>query len=279
MVQLRSGDPTPLDQSPHAIFYPESDGTPLGETQAHAARIIDTVQRLDDHFADQPNIYVWMNLNVYYEKDNPDAVICPDVFVAIGAPKLPIRRTYQVWEEGVPPTVVFEVTSDSSRVRDLREKQLIYAGIGVQEYYVYDPLGRLLKPPLRGFRLVDGGYQPQVADRDGSLLSDALGLRLTVISGLLELFDRNSGRRLLTPAERAALAEQLARAEAEARTDAEQRAEREAEARQAAQHEARLAVQARQAAQTEAAAERQSRLAAEQRIADLERRLRGQDDG
>jgi Uma2 family endonuclease len=114
------------------VFYPESDGAPLGETQLHGALITTYREVLEDHFAADPNVYVWMNLFIYYKEGDPASVVCPDVFVAIGAPKEPPRRTYKFWEEPVPPTVVIEVSSESTRRADFFRKRLTYAAIGVQ---------------------------------------------------------------------------------------------------------------------------------------------------
>lgn len=66
---------------------------------------------------------------------------------------------------------------------------------------MYDPLAQYLRPPLQLLRLVDGSYQDQPADADGSLLSRALGTSLRRIDGRLRLFDTDSGAELFNPAE------------------------------------------------------------------------------
>ena len=145
--------------------------------------------------------------------------------MAIGASKLPLRRTYKLWEEDVPPTVVFEVTSRSTRRDDLSKKRALYARLGVKEYYLYDPLAEYLKPSLQGFVLA-GAYQPLPPAADGSLTSAALGLRLKLAEGHLRLFDAATGALLLSPAEHATAMEARI-AEMERRlADLERRADR-----------------------------------------------------
>ena len=224
--------PQPDASRVREIEYPESDGKPMGETEVHIREIIRLLQTLDTAFADRADIYVGSNLLLYYEEGNRRAVVVPDIFVAVGAPKLPARRIYKLWEEGVPPTLVIEVTSRSTRREDLGKKRTLYGRLGVADYVLYDPLAEYLRPPLQGYWLVEGTYQPMAMDADGALLSDALGLRLRLVDGTLRLEDRRTGGLLLSPAERAAI-------ETEARRAAEARAAA-AEAR-IAELEARLA--------------------------------------
>src|SRR5262249_17840869 len=110
------------------IEYPESDGKPMGETDLHRYwmnRLYDLpIQRL----CGQP-VYVGCDLLVYYTQGRPYDFCVPDVFVALGA-RPGLRRTFKTWEEGRPPTVVFEVTSASTRREDEVFKPRTYAQIG-----------------------------------------------------------------------------------------------------------------------------------------------------
>ena len=132
--------PRPDASRVRKIEYPESDGKPMGETEVHIREIIRLLQTLDTAFADRADIYVGSNLLLYYEEGNRRAVVVPDIFVAVGAPKLPARRIYKLWEEGVPPTLVIEVTSRSTRREDLGKKRTLYGRLGVADYVLYDPL-------------------------------------------------------------------------------------------------------------------------------------------
>jgi len=85
---------------------------------------------------------------LYHEEGNPAACVAPDVFVVQGVAKRE-RCTYRLWEEGQPPAVVFEITSRGTRLEDLGTKRALYAMLGVQEYFLYDPLGSIYSYPCK----------------------------------------------------------------------------------------------------------------------------------
>jgi Uma2 family endonuclease len=212
-----------------AIVYPESDGKPMGETDVHIDALIYLREALKDYFREAPQVYVAGNMLFYYEEGNPAACVAPDVFVVQGIPKHE-RRIYKLWEEGQPPAVVFEITSRSTRLEDQGTKRALYAMLGVKEYFLYDPLGEYLQPPLQGYRLQEGEYERMLATDPDRFVSQVLGLELRLIDGLLYLVRPATGERLLSPAEAQA-----------ARRAAEARAAQEAAARQAAEARATLA--------------------------------------
>jgi Uma2 family endonuclease len=210
------------------ILYPETDGKPMAETDVHIDVLIYLREALRDHFRDAPQVYVAGNMLLYYEEGNPAACVAPDVFVVQGVAKGE-RRTYRLWEEGQPPTVVFEITSRGTRLEDLGTKRALYAMLGVREYFLYDPLGEYLQPPLQGYRLQEGEYQRMSPGGEGELASQELGLELRPEEGRLRLVNPATGAHLLTPAEVQAAwrAEATARqAEATARRAAEAEVER-----------------------------------------------------
>lgn len=214
------------------VQYPERDGKPMGETETHIREIMRLIQTLDGAFAGRPDVYVGGDLLVYYQDGNPRSAVVPAVFVAVGAPKLPQRRIYKLWEEAVPPTFVIEVTSPSTRHVDLGRKRELYAQLGLREYVLYDPLGEYLRPALQGFRLDGGVYQPMAQGTTGALISEALGLYLQFEDGRLRLRVAETGAALLDPLERAVLeAERAALATARADTAEKRIAELEAELR------------------------------------------------
>ncbi|MGQ9626620.1 MAG: Uma2 family endonuclease [Anaerolineae bacterium] len=227
----------PLAYIPEPVEYPESDGKPMAETDVHIKQIIDLRVSLENHFRDDPQVYVAGNLLLYYAEGDSSQVVSPDVFVVFGVPKGE-RRTYKVWEEGKGPDVVFEITSRSTWREDLGDKKILYAVLGVQEYFLFDPLEEYLRPPLRGYRLAGEEYRQMPGDFTSSgerrLRSEVLGLELRVEEGRLRLYDLVTGQKLLTPAEM-----EEARQKAEARAAEEARARQKAEAR-AAEAEARL---------------------------------------
>jgi Uma2 family endonuclease len=196
------------------IDYPESDGRPLGETDLHRDEIVDLVYALRQRYLDVPDVYVAGNLFLYTSQGNRSAVVCPDVFLVRGVPK-GARRTYKLWEEGRAPSLVIEVTSGSTRSEDLVDKKEKYARLGVEEYFLFDPLDEYLSPRLQGFRLTQGQYRRLEPEADGSLTSAVTGLRLQVEGSRLRLIDLATGKHLLRTDEEAD-----ARRAAEARADA-----------------------------------------------------------
>jgi Uma2 family endonuclease len=215
------------------VVYPTSDGKPMAETDVHRQEMTRLIDTLDALFAADPAMYVSGNLLLHYEEGDPRASVAPDVFVVRGVAK-GLREVYKLWEEQRPPVLIIEVTSRTTRREDLGKKQELYARLGVREYILYDPLGEYLRPPLQGYRLGAGAYRAMEPDAEYGLLSE-LGLRLRLMDGRLMLFDRQTGARLLSPAER--VAAEAARADAEAaRADAEAaRADAEATARRTAE--------------------------------------------
>jgi Uma2 family endonuclease len=203
------------------VEYPERDGKPMAETDVHRDEMIALIQALDYFFRDQPEVYVSGNLLLYYQEGDPKKSVAPDVLVVKGIPKHK-RRIYRLWVEGRPPDVIIELTSKSTRTKDLVTNRRRYRLMGVREYLLFDPLGEYLTPALQGFRLVGRRYARMQAARDGSLISRELGMRVVAVGHRLRLIDLASGKPLLRPDEEA----DAHRAEAAARRAAEQRAEK-----------------------------------------------------
>lgn len=185
---------------PLKVNYPEADGQPIGETDQHITEILDLIAILRERFRAAADVYVGGDMLLYYLEGDPSRCVCPDVFVTFGIPKEPPRRSYFVWKEGRPPSLVIEVTSKSSRREDVDKKEL-YARLGVEEYFLHDPLGEYLKPSLQGFRLEHGKYLPIPPAMDGSLTSSLTGLTLRREGEGLRLMDMDSGQPLLKPNE------------------------------------------------------------------------------
>jgi Uma2 family endonuclease len=173
------------------VYYPESDGKPMGETEIHVEETIYLIIALKDRFRDAPDVYVGGDMFLYYVEGDPKKVVAPDVFVVLGVPKRK-RRIYKLWEEGLPPTLAIEVTSASTRQEDLNKKAL-YERLGVTEYILYDPLGEYLNPRIQGFRLNGGKYAPIPQESRGSLQSRTVGLTFTMEGPELRLIDTATG--------------------------------------------------------------------------------------
>ena len=87
------------------IFYPEEDGEPMAVSDLHRWILMRTLQVLDAHFAQKPEVYVSGDILMYYVEGDPRKSISPDVLVAFGLGKKP-RGNYKVWEEGKVPDFV-----------------------------------------------------------------------------------------------------------------------------------------------------------------------------
>jgi Uma2 family endonuclease len=214
---------TPRASADREVDYPTSDGRPMAETDLHREEMFDVIGALKEHIAADPMVYVSGNLLLFYERGNKRKRVSPDVMVVRGVPKHPPRDYYLLWQEGKSPDVVIEITAKTTRSEDQKKKWTLYRDVlKVPEHFQFDPTEDYLRPPMQGFRLVDGQYVPiePVAGRIPSVL---LGLDLERDGTKLKLHDPATGRCLLTPVERAEQAEaDRARAEADrARAEAD----------------------------------------------------------
>ena len=209
------------------IEYPESDGRPMAETQVHLQVMFDLHHALSLRYAEVPDVYVWFNMLLYDVQGDPSASVAPDVFLVRGVDKHE-RRTYKVWEEGRAPSWICEVTSKSTKDEDEVTKKRVYERLGVEEYFLFDPLGEYLKPRLQGYRLVGGRYQRLATQGDGSLSSETTGLRLVPEGKRLRLRDAATDERLPWQEE-----------DVEARVAAEREAERQTRRAEAAEQRVR----------------------------------------
>ena len=66
------------------VYYPDSDGQPMAESDLHRDITIYAVESLESHFRAREDVYVSGNLFVYYERGNAESVVAPDVFVVVG---------------------------------------------------------------------------------------------------------------------------------------------------------------------------------------------------
>jgi len=232
-----------------AIVYPDSDGAPMAESDSARDYLTYSVEALQLHFQDNPDVYVSGNLFIYYQKGVPSAVIAPDVFVIFGVEKKP-RMSYKVWEENNQlPQFVLEITSKTTQIQDEEDKPIKYARLGVTEYFQYDPSGDYLNPQLKGYKLVGGKYQAkiitQITATDYLITSEVLGLELHVREGSLRFFNPETAKYIgsYQEIELARQQEKLARQQAELETQQEKVARQQAElARQQAEEKIKNAV-------------------------------------
>jgi Uma2 family endonuclease len=183
------------------ILYPVSDGQPLGETEIHRDEIIYLIEAFKTRFEEEADVYVGGDLLFYYRWGDPKSVLCPDVMVVGGVPKLPMRRTFRLWEEGQAPCLGIEVTSESTQLNDFASTKACYERLKIEEFFLYDPLAECI-PQLQGFRLAEAGlYHPVDPEADGSLVSHTTGVTLRIEGERIRVVETASGRRFLRDAE------------------------------------------------------------------------------
>ena len=208
------------------LKYPYEDGEPMAESEHQLVAIMYMVAALKTWFAEAPTVYVGGDMFIYYREGYPSRVVAPDVFVVFGAEGTHKRLRWRVWDEGgTLPSFVLEVGSESTWREDAGAKRILYADLGIEEYWRLDPQeGKLFSPILVGERLVDEEYQPIDVSQDdsGNLRghSQVLGLDICVgPDGEPRLYDPDAGQWL-----NSLLEETVARRQAEA---AQQQAEAE----------------------------------------------------
>ena len=178
LPRLQSGD----------IFYPDSDGEPMAETDTHANLLIYLRKALEVFFAEQEDVYVSGNIMFYYVEDDPTQVISPDVMVCFGVPKGD-RTSYKTWAENdVAPSVVIELSSRGTWRKDRIEKKALYEMLGVKEYYIFNPLEPKTTPAFTVYELENGGYKT-VKIENNRVKSAILGLELVVEGRTLRLYN------------------------------------------------------------------------------------------
>ncbi len=173
--------------------------------------------------------------------EDPGSPVAPDIAVIKGVALRPLS-SWRIGTTGPAPQVAFEILSPETWKKDLEEKPDLYARLGVQEYFAYDPtpapLAQATTQRLFGWRAdpLLPAMTALVPNEDGSLWSEQLASFLLADGQLLRLLDRHRRLRLT---------------EAEART---QQVEIEAAARRAEARARRAEAAARQAAERRAEA-------------------------
>ena len=257
----------PAWRLPTEAELPCEDDEPLAETDYQLEPLGYAFYGLRGHYAERADIAVHADMFVHYlrldehgevplDQDGQPIVdrLAPDVFVVFGVPNRK-RNSYATYDEGKPPDLVLEVLSESTWCRDMGVKKAIYERMGVQEYWILDPVDAYVAPPpLKGFRLVGDHYEP-IDPMPGPGLayaSEVLGLELRVVDGEFRIRDPVTGADLCGPIEaRAALLRtEAALRQAESARDEAGAARRDAEA---AAHQA-----AERIAELEARLERQT---------------------
>ena len=250
-----SGKPTVYIQG-----YPYEDDEPMPAGEFHGMQMHSLFDQFLRYFQAHPHIHVGMDNFIYYREGDIRKVVAPDVYVVLGAAKLPLRRSFYTWAEGTVPTAVFEFLSDTTASEDRHEKVEVYLrDMGVAEYFIHQPdMNRPIE--CRGWRRDALGDIVEIEeDADEGLFSASLNLyfrwelheawELRLLRPYLP-----DGTAITTSMEEHHLrvsAEELVAGEVERRQAAERLAREEAEQRQAAERLAREEVERRQAVEAE----------------------------
>ncbi len=147
------------------------------------------------------------------------------------------------------PSLVLEVTSESTAVADRETKHEIYCLAEIPEYWLYDPMGYAGGPPFRGWRLCGTEYAP-IEGRRGAVAGRAVTLYPSVTLDTAWGLDRDAKLRLLDP-----VRADWYRMTPEALEEAEARIQREKS--RAEQAEARIQREKSRAEQAEARIQRE----------------------
>ena len=222
------------DQSPDDVFYPESDGAPMGENPYQAEVIIMVKLGFQRLFRGRPDVWVGADNFWYPVRGEPTIVAAPDTMVVVGLAEQPDIRTmgsYRPWAHGGRVSLVVEVLSPSNTWAEMLRKRRFYELHDVDEYWVFDPETAGLEVWVR-----ENGRLCEQLVPAGGYVSPATGVRVDVVDGSLAVFDPGGTRRWLPGLEELARAEaEAARAEAEAaRAEAAEQRIRDLEARIAA---------------------------------------------
>ncbi|MEQ9369499.1 Uma2 family endonuclease [Coleofasciculus sp. F4-SAH-05] len=250
MTPTQSSDTTTEKNAqiePEEIIIPPwdlwSDEPPL-ESDRHRDQIELLLACLKWWWRERTDFYATGNLTIYF---SPDHITTrdfrgPDFFVVLGVENRP-RKSWVLWaEQGKYPNVIIELLSDSTAKVDRGDKKTLYQDtFRTPEYFWFHP--DTLE--FQGFCLVRGEYQPLESNQQGWLWSQQLQLFLGVHQSTLRFFSPE-GQLVLTPEERAELA----------------------------QHQAELAQQQAEMAQQQVEVERQQRELAQQRVEELLAKLK-----
>lgn len=167
--------------------------------------IIYALQVLNDLVVgDRADVFIDTNSIIYYDPEDRNRRVQPDVYIAFGVNVDAIRQRngYVIWEVGKAPDFVLEVASETTADNDTGRKRELYARLGVGEYWRFDRTGGdLYGTALAGDYLQGGDFRPVVvnADPDGNYwgYSHLLGLNLRWDDGALKLQDPATGELLL----------------------------------------------------------------------------------
>ncbi|MEL6458426.1 MAG: Uma2 family endonuclease [Cyanobacteria bacterium J06636_27] len=213
-------------KDPENIIIPPcdlySDEPPL-ESDLHREQIELLLACLKWLWQERNDYYATGNLTIYYSEEHITTrdFRGPDFFVVLGTQNYP-RRSWMLWaEEGKYPNVIVELLSNSTQKVDKTTKKELYQNtFRTPEYFWFHP--ETLE--FQGFRLMSSKYQPIEPTDEGWLWSEQLELFLGINDRKLRYFTQDK-QLVVTPEERAKIAQQQLEEERKQKESAQQRVE------------------------------------------------------
>ncbi len=239
------------------IEYPAHPEERLAESQIHFDYITLLVDNLRLLYRDREHeVGIFADLAWYPVAGDSRIWMAPDVMVCFGVPQYRPegRESYvQHRENGVIPSVVFEIHSNSNNKKEIAEKREWYEKYGVQEFYwlFTDPA------EVRVFVREEEELKEQIVGTNWT--SEILGIRFDWSGERLEIYGPNGELMRPTREYLAIQAERLTQQQKQLQQE-KNRAEREAKAKLEAE---RKAEQERLRAEAEAKAKLEAELRAE----------------
>jgi Uma2 family endonuclease len=211
-IVLPTGEVTEqqIPLTPEDLLDPEL-GDEVTQSGPHADIATQLFDLLKRHFETDDDVLVTFDMKILWGipgllEPSPDVAVVREI-----SDKGAIRSVFNVPKEGVRPSLIIEVVSDSDaaiRRNDYEKKVDIYERAGIPEYLIVEPAfssrNRVL---LTGYRMAASGrYQKIQPDEKGRLLSTTTGLWFGVAPDRrsVHVIDAATGTRLLTSSEETA---------------------------------------------------------------------------
>ena len=199
-----AADGTP--RLPHVAYdhegYPHSDGVRRSENTRQADQFFYAYPALKTFLRKRfPDAFVATDLLIYPWPEDLKASVAPGVFVAFGAGNH-ARLCYKLWKGEPVPSFVLDILAGSASDNKLYEKRDKYVGMGIQEFWMFDPFARRIPERVAGYRLQSGRYRPiPPLPKARGYASVVLGLEFRAEGDNLRIHDPVAGTDLPTHAE------------------------------------------------------------------------------
>ncbi|HBI46279.1 MAG TPA: hypothetical protein DDY78_26010 [Planctomycetales bacterium] len=172
-----------MPEMPREGDLPEDDNVPM-ESSWHRDAMNFLIELIRSHMEGRTDFYTGGNMFIHFSATqvrNND-FRGPDVFFVGGVDGSKERKFWAVWlEENRYPDVIIELLSPCTARQDRTTKKAIYEKtFQTPNYFIYDPNERRLE----GWQLINGQYEPLVANKRGWLWSDKLEAWLGIWAGL-----------------------------------------------------------------------------------------------